>query len=53
MFLKGEVVVHDDIEYIIIDINYDTRMVTIGIPDPDNITRTKLTMNWRKIKYQS
>lgn len=53
MFLKGEVVVYDGIEHIIIDIDYNTRMVTIGIPDPDNITRNKLTVNWRKIKYQS
>ena len=52
MFLKGEVVVYEDKEHIIIDIDYDTKQVTIGIPDPDNITRDKLVVNWRKIKYQ-
>ena len=52
MFLKGEVVVYENTECIIIDIDYDTRMVTIGIPDSDNVTRTKMTVNCHKIKYQ-
>ncbi len=53
MFQKGEVIVYNRKEYIILDINYNTRMVTIGIPNSNNVTHKKTTINWSKISHQS
>ena len=52
MYLQGHIVVYENNEYIILNVDYSTRILTIGIPDADNVTRNRLTVNWRKVKHQ-
>lgn len=53
MFHKGEVIIHNGIEMIVLNIDYKTRRLQIGIPDSDNITRQKSWVAWELVKKQS
>ena len=52
MFHKGEVIVYNGIEQIMLNIDYKTRRLQIGIPDSDNITRKRNWVVWEPVKKQ-
>jgi len=52
MYQKGEIVINNEQEYIILDINFKTKMVEIGIPDADNITRNRRWVSITEVTEQ-
>jgi len=50
MFFKGEVIRYNDKDYVILDINYKSKKLHIGIPNKDNISVDKIWIKFRDLK---
>jgi len=50
---KGQVVSYCEQDHVVLDIDYKKRMVLIGIPEADNISRQKKKVSWEAIQKQT